>query len=478
MSTRANPMAGRYFNDPGIAAAVSNLAGAFAPPSPEEYLIAEEVKGARTTNSALADLYSMANGNPDILGGIVGGGWDPTQGFEAMRGGLANERYKTDVTANTTLATNAADNERALREALLTGAMNPAGRQDMDAELLGAILPGINAPGVSAAGPVAPTDAQVRGDLIAGARDDGLISNDDIYAMTMGDVPTQQIVTDAGNRLTFGPLAARDGAEPYNPTGGQAAATPITFARGGVRMGGFITPDGKYVDAAGQQLSLEEAGTAAEVGKPVGTNDELGITTSNVTLAARTDAILAESDMLIDTLAAEIQNQAGAAGIAGTIQNVGQNILQVAQELGTAFGDDPDALITEEMLATLGQEEGPYDPTFARLRAGMLQLAYLNAQRDNPSGEVSRFALERQIEALGQGALANDQSILAALGMNKEANARKRAATKALLGQEVVPPAGQPGATGPVSISTDAEYEALPSGTEFIAPDGTTRRKP
>jgi hypothetical protein len=32
--------------------------------------------------------------------------------------------------------------------------------------------------------------------------------------------------------------------------------------------------------------------------------------------------------------------------------------------------------------------------------------------------------------------------------------------------------------TGPVTITGDAEYNALPSGTEFIAPDGKLRRKP
>jgi hypothetical protein len=40
-------------------------------------------------------------------------------------------------------------------------------------------------------------------------------------------------------------------------------------------------------------------------------------------------------------------------------------------------------------------------------------------------------------------------------------------------------PKGQPGIkNGPTKISSDADYEALPSGAQFIAPDGTTRRKP
>jgi len=32
--------------------------------------------------------------------------------------------------------------------------------------------------------------------------------------------------------------------------------------------------------------------------------------------------------------------------------------------------------------------------------------------------------------------------------------------------------------TGPAKISSDAEYDALPSGTEFVGPDGINRRKP
>jgi hypothetical protein len=38
-------------------------------------------------------------------------------------------------------------------------------------------------------------------------------------------------------------------------------------------------------------------------------------------------------------------------------------------------------------------------------------------------------------------------------------------------------PKGKPGQAGPVKVSSDAEYEKLPSGTEYIAPDGSTRKK-
>jgi hypothetical protein len=46
-------------------------------------------------------------------------------------------------------------------------------------------------------------------------------------------------------------------------------------------------------------------------------------------------------------------------------------------------------------------------------------------------------------------------------------------AAETALGTQEAPAQG-----GPVRISSDAEYEALPSGTTFVGPDGKTRRKP
>ena len=40
------------------------------------------------------------------------------------------------------------------------------------------------------------------------------------------------------------------------------------------------------------------------------------------------------------------------------------------------------------------------------------------------------------------------------------------------------PPVPQTQPTGPVSIGSDAEYDALPSGTQFIDPNGVMRVKP
>jgi hypothetical protein len=453
MSTRANPMAGRYFNDPGIAAAVSNLAGAFAPPSPEEYLLAEQVKGARTTNSALADLYAQAGGDFDKLG-VVADLYDPSNSYHSVGVESADRRYNTDSVAATSRANNRDTGLFGLAGTVLTG----------DEAMVG--LP----PEVAAAIGV-PEFAPVAGQDI-GAPASPLSETEMIAQIMAQQSPEDQralldpsVVQTAGpdGQPVYTPEMDAIGMEAYNNPGGQAAADLVSYRTADGREGTAIfDPNTQTLVDASTKQPLP---AGAQTYKLQGGDKALmtGGTNSNQTLFDRITATTVESDMLIDSLATEIQGQAGAAGLAGTIQSVGQNLLQVGQELGAAFGGDPNAIVSQEDLASLGMPTGPYDQTFARIRSGMLQLAYLNAQRDNPSGEVSRFSLERQIEALGQGMLANDQSILAALGMNKEANARKRAAANALIGQEVVPPGAPPagGATGATDELTEEDLQYL-----------------
>ena len=457
MTTRQNPMAGRYFNDPNFAAAVSNLASAFAPPSPEEYLMAEKVKGLRTSNAALADAYGLAAGDFDKLG-VVADLYDPSNSYYSVDTEAATARRGQDVSAATAL-------DKARIDGMFGLAGTPLAYNEAMPGLPADVAAAIGVPEFApAAGAAlgAPAPALNESEMIARIMADEM-TTDERRAIAGSNIDPVQIVGEGGKSTYADPLSAL-GQEAFVNPGSQAAPTAITFERGGVRLGGFIK-DGQYVDASGQPLSNEEAGTAAGVGKPVGTNSELGITNSNTTEFNRVQAITTESDMLVDSLVSEIQGQAGATGLAGTLQNVGQNILQVGQELGTAFAGDANAVITPEMLSGVVQDGQAYDPTFARLRAGMLQLAYLNAQRDNPSGEVSRFALERQIEALGQGLLANDQSVLAALSMTKEANARKRAASERLQGRPAganpMPTPEAPAATPPAAGTVEDGYRFL-----------------
>lgn len=462
MGTTRNPLAGRYFNDSGMAQGMSNLAAAFAPPSAEEYLAAEKYKTARTQASAIQDLYAQSGGDFDKLG-IVSDLFDPTSSFEAVRTKDATDRYGIDVGANTSRTNNTADNARALAVGQLgvqgdvVGQMlDPAGRNAVDPEFMSAIF-GPGSSGGTAARPVAPTETQVAGGILDG------MTPEQQRAIVGSDVDLAQVV----DPVTGLPKNATEldaiGQQPYINPGSQATPDAITFNRNGVRMGGFVR-SGQFVDSAGAPLSAEEAGTATKLGSPTGTNAELGLTNANITDANRLKQSVAQSNLLITDLETLINSQSGAAGLPGTIKMLAQDFRQVGQELTASFGEDMNAIIPSDVLNAISDPGAGYDPTYRKIRSGLLQLAYLNAQRDNPRGEVSRFALERQIEALSGGMMGNDQSFLASLSMSKEANARALAGMDAANGTGVPPtaaPAGDPLAEARAAIAAGADPNAV-----------------
>lgn len=459
MGTRMNPMAGRYFNDPSFASAVSNLAGAFGPPSAEEYLVGEQLRGTRTQNDALTQLMAVADGNPDMLAGIAKGGWLPVQGFEAMRGALANERYGIDKSAETSRLNNTADNDRALNETILGIAADPNGRQALDEDILRAAdLDGF--PSLPAAGPVAPTAAQVEGSLLSDAQRTGLLTPQDAATAYRSGIPVEQIILEGSTLPVIVPRSESHNKTPFINKGAEASAKPVTLQLpdGTVEAGTFDPTSSTY---RRQDGSVAPAGTQAfNLASPQGTSSDVGLTTGVETQYARTFAAVKENDLLLDELESLIRNNPGAAGTPGAIQRMGQDLVQVAKELGAAFGDDT-VPITEQQFAAFNSQLGigqGYDPVFQQLRTGLLQLGYLNAKRDKGGGEPTRFDLERQLEALGQGVLSNDQSVLAAISMNRSANQRALQAAQALLpagragmvgGQPAAPGAAPaPGATG------------------------------
>jgi len=459
MTTRQNPMAGRYFNDPNFAAAVSNLASAFAPPSPEEYLMAEKVKGLRTSNAALADAYGLAAGDFDKLG-VVADLYDPSNSYYSVDTEAATARRGQDVSAATAL-------DKARIDGMFGLAGTPLAYNEAMPGLPADVAAAIGVPEFApAAGAAlgAPAPALNESEMIARIMADEM-TTDERRAIAGSNIDPVQIVGEGGKSTYADPLSAL-GQEAFVNTGGTAAADPVMLiGPDGKRVSGFATPSGGYVLGDGK-TPAPPGFVAYKLPQIQGTAEDVGGTGSNKTSYNEIQAITAESDMLIDSLVAEVQNQAGAVGIAGTLQNLQQNLGQVFSELNAAYGD-ADGLVTPEMMSGLVATDGSHDPTFARLRSGMLQLAYLNAQRDNPSGEVSRFALERQLEALSQGMLANDNSFLAALAMNKEANARKRAAAEALIGNTVVPPAPGQGAAPPPAAAPAAGGNVTSSGVQW-----------
>ncbi|WP_367714584.1 hypothetical protein AB2N04_11220 [Nitratireductor sp. GISD-1A_MAKvit] len=143
MATRRNPLSGRYFNNPGIASAMSNLASAFAPPGADEVLGWAKANAARDEASRLSALWDAAGDDFDRMGVAVGQ-WNPNQSYYSVDEANATTRRGQDIDAAVAREKFAADNERAL-------ATNAAdNRRQAITSMYGALNPGQVAPAVPA----------------------------------------------------------------------------------------------------------------------------------------------------------------------------------------------------------------------------------------------------------------------------------------------------------------------------------------
>jgi len=153
--------------------------------------------------------------------------------------------------------------------------------------------------------------------------------------------------------------------------------------------------------------------------------------------------------------------------------------------------------------AALNDLNSHYDASYTQAYdSGKTAAEAILARFDSPVAKVASsqtaYQLSRALnerKALGDK-LSSDDAVLLAIGMANQLAAEldsvvgktdtqpavinpkqlkylsERTSTKPA---KPVPPKPAP---GPATIKTDEEYDALPSGATFIAPDGTTRRKP
>jgi hypothetical protein len=115
----------RYYNDPSIGAAFSNLAAAFAPPSGSDMAGYAVAKAKKAEAQRLADLFSYAQ-SPEFNQstfdrlGQASGQWDPSNGYYGVDVGARTSRENNAADNVRALQTNAADNARALQQTQLT----------------------------------------------------------------------------------------------------------------------------------------------------------------------------------------------------------------------------------------------------------------------------------------------------------------------------------------------------------------------
>jgi len=246
------------------------------------------------------------------------------------------------------------------------------------------------------------------------------MSSDEVVAAAMQDELNSGRVT--GRQLTGPKLGSPVEVQRADGTRGFAA-------QGDAILDGMTPAQNRTVartltDSQGRPINVFTDGTAADLaGNPVdpntavfapaqpqGSNEQVGKgTTQNRSRAQAIRGTVANADRLMADIDQTIRANPASAGVAA-------NIVSFGKEFGDRFGN-PNTPVSFGDLQALAARVSPgdYNPVYRRVRAQLLELAYTNARLNNPSGEVSRYSLEREIEALGLGSVGNDQAVLAVL---------------------------------------------------------------
>lgn len=203
---------------------------------------------------------------------------------------------------------------------------------------------------------------------------------------------------------------------------------------------------------------------------------------------------------------AEIVNYAAAKNAAGG-QNFASNKIQYAADTAGARVNAQQAAKTDAASNALTSPGGIGDQfqesidALNRTGIPIANQAQMQALRLSNDPRVSTYdtamngVVSESAQILGRGqitvnSMEEARKVVSGWHTSEQAKAglaqlKREAATTVKASSEEVAksartPKGQPGvqAGGPAKISSDADYAALPSGAEFIAPDGTHRRKP
>lgn len=428
----------RYYNDPALGAAFSNLAGMFAPPSGADLSGYATAAAKKEEAARLAELFNYAKDpavQQDVFDrlGQATGQWTPAQGYYGVNVGAQTSRANNAADNQRALQTNAADNERALRAAAMEN------QRSAITSLYGSLAPGEIAPAVPAdiaglvglpgidqrAGAPKPlTESEFKAQQQQRLLESGQLNDQMLLDTILGAETPVQAVGPNGEPMFMSPgEAVRTGAPAYVNKGAQAKpqnAVALMPDRK-TRVPAIQGPDGKWVHAqTGQQLpegieifDLPKAeGSAADVG--------FAPTTANQTSANNQEAEVTRALSTLDLYENLISNNPGSIGLVGLIRGTAQNTAATLQDLAASFGKSAPELeaaanTIREDLAGVAPEF--FDPSIQQAEFLQGALAYGLARTENPSGEVSRQAFERALERVrGGGLLANQQSAKAALG--------------------------------------------------------------
>lgn len=392
------------FNDPALGQAFANIASLFAPASPQDMAAAADAQAKKAQAERLSWLWSNPNDPLADRRATMAGVYAPTQSYYSVDQGEATARRGQDIGAQTTLATNAADNTRALNVARIGAQADIAG-QYMTPLAQGATQPGL--PGSIAAqfgmaefpramgAPVPLSETQQKAAERQRLIGTGQLSDTYLLDAILGEQAPVKVATPEGPVFSTPGQAARTGAPAYVDQGSQPAPDVQNYQTMDGRTGTAVyTTDKGWVDT--QTREPLPAGTqtfkAATTG---GTDQALGGTNSNKTLGERTVALADYADQRAGQYEKFLAANPGVAGLPGVITGFAQDLGAGVRELAATYGDQGVPVEAITNLTDQVARGSNYDPAIREALNRAAELAYIQAQLGDPGGEVNVKEWER-----------------------------------------------------------------------------------
>jgi hypothetical protein len=469
--------ANRY-NDPALGAAFSNIANLFAPPSAQDLVGYATAKAKKEDAARLAWLFENAGDPMADRKATMAGVYNPTQSYYAQDQNNAIAQRGQDVAASTSMATNAADNARAIATNQTDNQFGLA-KQFMSPLSQGQVQPGLPDSIASQFGvpelprtegqPKPLSETEVQGQERMDLRSSGLLTDTMLLDSILGEQAPVKVDTPQGPVFSTPGQAARTGAPAYVDAG--SAPKP--------ENGMAVLADGAQVPAVQDPVSgrWRHAQTGAELPAdirvyktpaPVGSNEQIGV---GKPVANMIDRQLIDVAVAKDTavkLRDLIATSPASQGAVGWLRGTAQNVVQTGGELGDYFGGQmqvvSDAIASGAADASLA---GAFDPNIPAIEMMANLLAFQYAK--TTTGErLSNEMLRAARSALGlEGLTANQASSIARIDMaikqmeSQEAILRSIRTEGVGAGQPAAPVTATPMGAAPTDDLTDEDLQYL-----------------
>lgn len=423
MGTKYN----RYYNDPNIGMAMSNLASIFAPPDPTDELAYAQAAKARLETQGISDLYGLAaDPNADAAAldrlGAATGQWSPTSGFGARDIASADRRYGVDVGAGVTMRgqditsgdnryntdsvanTSRLNNANTVRGSVISnlfGPLNPGQvRPEVPDELMGAI--GLPSVGSVAGMPEALSTDEVEAQQLLAAIGGGQYGPADAANAAKSDINVEQVVGENGP--VFATRGDAVGQQPYINPGSRPRPTNGTAQLpDGTEFPVVQGEDGRWRHAQTGEIAPDTAQVFA-MPQPTGSRSDLGLTTGMSTTVQQQALGVISGMQTLDRLQSLIASSPASQGIVGALRGTAQDVIQSGSEIGQLFGgtvqEMAEAAANDPTLrATIGNGYDANIPAIDML-ANALAWQYAKAQGGD---RVSNEQLKNGLRLVGAG---------------------------------------------------------------------------